>query len=684
MANWRGTCSEHSPHSLARTSLVSFTRSLVLALAVCLGLSQLTAAAERTGPAHAIAMHGTPKYQPGFRHFDYVNPAAPKGGTLRVAVQGTFDSFNPFIPKGNAGAGNPYESLLASSADEPFTQYGLIAETIEVPRDRSWAVFTLRPQARWHDGKPITVDDVIWSLETLKTRGQPFFRFYYGGVASAEQIGPRQVKFTFSDRGNRELPLIVGQLPILPKHYWESRDFEKTTLEPPLGSGPYRVTDFEPGRYVVTERVTDYWGAKLPVNVGQNNFDRIRYDYYRDDTVIRQALKAGEIDFRLENQAKAWALDYDVPAVQRGWLIKEEIRHFSPTGMQAFVYNTRRELFSDRTVREALAYAFDFEWTNRNLFFGQYARTESYFSNSELAAAGLPEGRELNVLDRYRERVPIELFHRPYKAPSTDGSGWPRENLARAFALLEEAGWVVRDMKLVNEDTGAGFSFEILLVSPAFERIVLPFVRNLKRLGIDARVRLVDQSQYINRIRSFDFDMIVSGWGASESPGNEQRSYWTSAAASSPAASNYAGVNDPVVDELVELLINAPDRKNLVARARALDRVLLFGYYVIPQWHLRMQRVLYWDKFSRPEVTPRTGTSIDYWWFDEAKAARLERARNQQPQNTDDDGNNVISLNLALGIIIVLGAIVIIIVRHKFVRHKLARNKLVKNKPVRN
>ncbi len=679
MANWRGTCSEHSPHSLARTSLVSFTRSLVLALAVCLGLSQLTAAAERTGPAHAIAMHGTPKYQPGFRHFDYVNPAAPKGGTLRVAVQGTFDSFNPFIPKGNAGAGNPYESLLASSADEPFTQYGLIAESIEVPRDRSWAVFTLRPQARWHDGKPITVDDVIWSLETLKTRGQPFFRFYYGGVAGAEQIGPRQVKFTFSDRGNRELPLIVGQLPILPKHYWESRDFEKTTLEPPLGSGPYRVTDFEPGRYVVTERVTDYWGAKLPVNVGQNNFDRIRYDYYRDDTVIRQALKAGEIDFRLENQAKAWALDYDVPAVQRGWLIKEEIRHFSPTGMQAFVYNTRRELFSDRTVREALAYAFDFEWTNRNLFFGQYARTESYFSNSELAAAGLPEGRELNVLDRYRERVPIELFHRPYKAPSTDGSGWPRQNLARAFALLEEAGWVVRDMKLVNEDTGAGFSFEILLVSPAFERIVLPFVRNLKRLGIDARVRLVDQSQYINRIRSFDFDMIVSGWGASESPGNEQRSYWTSAAASSPAASNYAGVNDPVVDELVELLINAPDRKSLVARARALDRVLLFGYYVIPQWHLRMQRVLYWDKFSRPEVTPRTGTSIDYWWFDEAKAARLERARNQQPQNTEDEGSNVISLNTALGIIIVLGAIVIIIVRHK-----LARNKLVKNKPVRN
>ena len=672
MVEWRFSWLELCSESFSRIGVVSFARNLLVAAAVGVAPSHpvAMAATEQTRPAHAIAMHGTPKYPPDFPHFDYVNAAAPKGGTLRIAVQGTFDSFNPFIPKGNAGAGNSYESLLTSSADEPFTQYGLIAESIEVPRDRSWAIFTLRPQARWHDGKPITVDDVIWSLETLKTKGQPFFRFYYGGVASAEQIGPRQVKFTFSDPGNRELPLIVGQLPILPKHYWESRDFESTTLEPPLGSGPYRVTDFEPGRYIVTERVTDYWGDDLPVNVGQNNFGRMRYDYYRDDTVIRQALKAGEIDFRLENQAKAWALDYDVPAVKRGWLNKEEIRHFSPTGMQAFVYNTRRELFSDPKVREALAYAFDFEWTNRNLFFGQYARTESYFSNSELAAVGLPEGSELKILDRYRERIPAELFNQPYRAPLTGGSGWPRENLARAFALLEEAGWMVRDMQLVNEDSGQGFSFEILLVSPAFERIVLPFARNLKRLGIDARVRLVDQSQYINRIRSFDFDMIVSGWGASESPGNEQRGFWTSAAADSPAAQNYAGVRDPVVDELVELLINAPDRESLVARARALDRVLLFGYYVIPQWHLRMQRVLYWDKFSRPELTPRTGTSIDYWWFDEAKAARLDKARNEGSQNVDDESDSALNLDKALGVIIVLAAIVIIVVRHKRQRRK--------------
>jgi len=633
-----------------------FAYVLSLLVVAALGLAYSAPQADAaTRPEHAIAMHGTPKYAADFAHFDYVNPDAPKGGMLRIALQGTFDSFNPFIPKGNAGAGGSFETLLTSSADEPFTQYGLIAENIEVPEDRSWAIFTLRREARWHDGKPISVDDVIWSLETLKSKGQPFFRFYYGSVDKAERVGPRRVKFSFSDKGNRELPLIVGQLPILPKHYWESRDFESTTLEPPLGSGPYRITGFEPGRYVITERVTDYWGKNLPVSIGQNNFDRVRYDYYRDDTVIRQALKSGEIDFRLENQAKAWALDYDVPAVRNGWLKKEEIRHYSPTGMQAFVYNTRRSVFSDRRVRAALAYAFDFEWTNKNLFFGQYARTESYFSNSDLAATGLPAGRELAILDRYRERIPDAVFTRPYQPPSTNASGWPRQNLASAFALLEEAGWVVRDMQLVNEESGQPFAFEILLVSPAFERIVLPFVRNLKRLGIEARVRLVDQSQYINRIRSFDFDMIVSGWGASESPGNEQRGFWTSTAADSPAASNYAGVRDPVVDELVELLINAPDREELVARSRALDRMLLFGHYVIPQWHLRMQRVLYWDKFSRPVITPRSGTSIDYWWFDDARAARLESARQSQPKNEQEQTGNHFSVVTVLGTLIIAG-----------------------------
>jgi len=604
---------------------------------------------------HALAMHGTPKYAPDFQHFDYVNPNAPKGGTLRFGVQGTFDSFNPFIPKGNVGAGASFETLLTQSADEPFSEYGLIAESIEMPDDRLWVIFTLRPQARWHDGKPITVEDVIWSFNTLKSKGRPSYRFYYASVAAAEKVGSRRVKFTFAEKGNRELPLIVGELPILPKHYWETRDFEKTTLEPPLGSGPYRITEFEAGRFVTTERVKDYWGKDLPVNRGQNNFDRIRYDYYHDDTSIRIALKAGEIEFRLENQAKAWALDYDVPPVREGWLKKEEVRHFSPTGMQAFAYNTRREIFRDRNVRQALAFAFDFEWTNKNLFFGQYTRTESYFSNSELAATGLPEGKELEILERYRGRIPDEVFATPYRAPSTDGSGWPRENLRQAFALLEEAGWTVEDTRLINVHTGQPFEFEILLVSPAFERIVLPYVRNLKRLGIDARVRLVDQSQYINRLRSFDFDMIVAVWPETESPGNEQRNFWSSAAADLPAGRNYAGIKDPVVDELVELLISAPDRETLVARTRALDRVLLFGYYVVPNWHLQVQRILSWDRFSRPAVTPRSGTSIDYWWFDPVKVARLEAERQAEPQVANGSGRTMPGIGTTLTVIVGLG-----------------------------
>lgn len=571
-------------------------------------------------------MYGQPKYGPDFAHFDYINPDAPKGGTVRLGAAGTFDSFNPYIIKGNAAAGADYETLMVGSADEPFTKYGLIAESVEWPDDRSWVAFTLRPEARWHDGEPITVEDVIFSLETLKTKGQPFFRFYYGTVDRAEKVGERKVKFFFKEAGNRELPLIAGEMPILPKHYWQNRDFEKTTLEPPLSSGPYRVADFEAGRFVVLERVPDYWGRELPVNVGHNNFERMRYDYFRDETVLRQALKAGVLDFRIENQAKSWALDYDVPAVRKGWLRKATFPHERPAGMQALVFNTRRPIFADRSVRKALNYAFDFEWTNRVLFFGQYKRSESYFSNSELASRGLPQGLEAAVLEKYRGRVPDEVFAREYRPPTTDGSGWPRDNLLTALPLLNEAGWTIRDGKLVNEQTGEPMRFEILLVSPAFERIVLPFVRNLKRLGVDARIRLVDESQYINRLRSFDFDMAMLVWGQSESPGNEQRDYWGSAGANSPGSRNYIGVSDPVVDELIEAINNAPDRDSLVARTRALDRVLLSGSYVIPGWHLSADRVLYWDKFSYPDVSPKRGVQFDTWWFDERKAAALAAA----------------------------------------------------------
>ena len=573
--------------------------------------------------SHAIALYDGPKYAADFQHFDYVNPDAPKGGTLRTASKGTFDSFHPYIPKGNAVSTGSIETLMVSSEDEPFTEYGLIAETMEWSDDRSWIIFNLREQARWHDGKPITADDVIWSFEILTTRGNPQYRFYYASVERLEKLGDRRVKFHFNERNNRELPLIVGQIPILPKHYWQTRDFDKTTLEPPLGSGPYRVADFEAGRFVVQERVRDYWGKDLPVKRGIDNFDRIRTDFYRDETAIRLALKSGDIDFRSENQAKAWAVDFQVPAVEKGWLKQERVKHRMPTGMQGFVYNTRRSLFGDPTVREALSYAFDFEWTNRNLFFSQYTRSQSYFSNSDLMAQGLPQGAELKVLDQFRDQLPARVFTTPYQVPVTNGSGWSRENLLMADRLLKQAGWEVRDMKRVHSESGAPFRFEILLVSQAFERIVLPMVRNLERLGIDARIRLVDQTQYVNRMRSFDFDMMVFVWGQSENPCNEQRNYWTGKSADQSGSRNLAGINDPVVDQLVERMIASASRAELVANARALDRVLLAGFYVIPNWHIPADRILYWDKFNRPKLEIKSGVMIGRWWFDNEKTERL-------------------------------------------------------------
>ncbi len=607
-----------------RLPLPSCRTLLANSLAALLIIASWVVYAESPQPVHGLAMHGELKYGPDFQHFDYVNPNAPKGGMLRTAARGTFDSFHGHIPKGNAVSTRSIETLLTTSDDEAFSEYGLIAESLEVPEDRSWVIFNIRPEARWHDDEPITADDVVWSFETLTTQGRDFFRRYYASVAKVEKLADRRVKFTFDEEENREMPLIVGQMPILPKHYWESRDFASTTLEPPLGSGPYRVKDFEAGRFVVYERVEGYWGADLPVNRGLYNFDIERIDFYLDDTAIRLALKAQDIDFRSENQAKAWASDYNVPSVEKGFLKKESIRHRLPTGMQAFIFNTRLPKFSDPRVRKALGYAFDFEWTNKQLFYSQYTRTESYFSNSELAATGVPEGEELEILSKYQDRLPHEVFDEPYRPPSTDGSGHARRNLRTALNLLADAGWTVEDLKLVNSETGEQMKFEILLVSQAFERIVLPFTRNLSRLGIDAKVRLVDQSQYINRIRAFDFDMIISGWGQSDSPGNEQRSFWGSYTADVPGSRNFAGIKDPVIDEIIELIIQAPDRESLIARTRVLDRVLRAGYYVIPNWHIRSDRILYWDKFSRPDTPTKSGAMPTRWWFDENKARILE------------------------------------------------------------
>jgi microcin C transport system substrate-binding protein len=600
-----------------------------LCLAVALALALPSGVrAQDVQPAHGVAMHGDLKYGPDFEHFDYVNPNAPKGGTVTFSAVGSFDSFNPYIIKGEPAAGTTllYESLTTQSQDEPFSEYGLLAESVEMPEDRSWVAFTLRAEARWHDGKPVTVEDVIWSLETLREKGAPFYRYYYKNVKSVEAAGERRVKFTFDQTINRELPLIIGQLPILPKHYFEGREFERTTLEPPLGSGPYRIKSFEPGRTVVYERVADYWGANLPVNRGSNNFDEIRYEYYRDANVAMEAFKAGAYDIRMENASKFWATAYTGAMFDAGWIVKEEIPNQLGTGMQGFAFNLRRPLFQDAKVREALAYAFDFEWTNRTIMYGQYARTESYFSNTELGAQGLPSEAELALLEPFRDQLPEEVFTQVYHAPVTEGESGIRQNLRTALRLLGEAGWQVEGSKLVNAQ-GQPFRFEILLNGPSFERHTLPFVKNLERLGIEATVRTVDPAQYQNRMNEFDFDMTVEGFGQSLSPGNEQRDYWGSEAADTPGSRNTIGIKDPVVDHLIDKIIQAPTREDLITATRALDRVLLWGHYVIPHWHNRTFRVAYWDKFDRPDTSPPYGLPLFSWWVDPVKVAAVEQRK---------------------------------------------------------
>jgi microcin C transport system substrate-binding protein len=587
---------------------------------------EATATSGTVRTMHAIAMHGDPLYGPDFEHFAYVNPDAPKGGTLILDAIGTYDTFNPLTLKGvpAAGISLTYESLMVSSGDEAFTEYGLIVETITVPDDRSWVEFALRPEARWHDGEPIDAEDVVFTFDTLKTKGHPFYRAYYGSVAKAVALDSHRVRFEFTEGENRELPLIIGQMPVLPKHYWEGRDFETPTLEPPLGSGPYRIKTFESGRAVTYERVEDWWGADLPVNVGQYNWGEIRFEYYRDPTVTLEAFKAGQFDFQQVSSAKEWATAYDIPQVRDGRIVKESIPNENPTGMQAYFFNTRRDMFKDPLVREAIGLVFDFEWTNKTLFYDQYTRTESYFSNTELASSGLPEGEELEILERYRGRIPDQVFTTPFDVPETDASGNNRENLRRASDLLKQAGWVVEDGVRVHAETGKELTFEILLNNPLFERISLPFVQNLEKLGITPRLRTVDTAQYQNRVDAFDFDMIVSGIGQSLSPGNEQRDFWSSASADIPGSRNTIGIKDPVIDELIELVIAAPTRESLIARTRALDRVLLWGHYVIPHWHIQADRVVYWNKFGHPETPPKYGLAmINTWWIDEEKEAVL-------------------------------------------------------------
>ncbi len=601
---------------------------LVFLLALAFGAPATAAEIYR---GHGLAMHGDLKYPAGFKHFEYANPMAPKGGEVRQAAIGGYDTFNPFVIKGRAAAGSfsIYDRLMASAADEAFSQYGLLAETVATPADRSWVAFTLRESARWHDGKPVTVEDVIWTFQTLVAKGRPFYRFYYGGVAKVEKTGPRTVKFIFKPGENRELPLILGQLPVLPKHYWADKDFAATTLVPPLGSGPYRIKSFEPNRNVVLERVKDYWARDLPVKRGFSNYDTLRFEYYRDTTVALEAFKAGDTDIRFENVAKNWATAYDFPAVRNGLIRKEEFQHRRTAGMQGFVFNLRRPLFRDRMVRRALALAFDFEWSNKALFHGMYTRTRSFFDNSELAARDLPSGEEKEILERLTSKLPPEVLTTAYTTPKTAGDGNNRANLRQAMKLLRGAGWQVdkKTRKLVHAKSGAGFAFEVLLISPLFERIVLPFRKNLARLGIDVAVRTVDTAQYRERLTGFDYDMIVGSWGQSLSPGNEQRNYWTTESADRPRSRNLTGLKNAAIDELVELVIAAPSRASLVSRTRALDRALQWSHIVVPHWHLPYDRIAFWNKFGRPKVIPTTGAATDAWWIDPALAAALAKSR---------------------------------------------------------
>lgn len=579
---------------------------------------------------HGVALMGEPKLPPDFKNFPYVNPDAPKGGTLNLSSEGTFDSFNPILTlRGTpaAGLGMVFDTLLRPSEDEVSTSYGLLAEGVSYPPDVSSATFRLRPQAKWADGQPVTPDDVVFSFEKAKELN-PQLAGYYRHVVSAEKTGERDVTFRFDENNNRELPSIIGQLVVVPKHWWEGkddkgqqRDIAKTTLEPVMGSGPYKIAGFSAGstlRYALRD---DYWARDLPVNRGQHNFRTINYTFFADRDVEFEAFRGGNVDFWQETQATRWATRYDFPAAKDGRVKREELPNpFRATGvMQALVPNGRRDLFKDERVREALNYAFDFEEINRTVMYSQYTRVNSFFFGTELASSGLPQGKELDILNGIRDKVPAEVFSQPYANPVGGDPQKARENLRQAVTLLKAAGWELKGNTMVNTKTGAPFSFEILLSSPQLERIVLPYVQTLKRIGIEARLRTVDPSQYTNRTRSFDFDMTWIVWAQTLNPGNEQQFYWGSKAAATEGTRNFAGIADPGVDALIDKVIFAATRDDLVAATRALDRVLLAHHYVVPLYYMMAMRIAYWDKFERPQTLPQYGIGFpDIWWAKQA------------------------------------------------------------------
>jgi microcin C transport system substrate-binding protein len=582
---------------------------------------------------HALSLFGDVKYPADFKRFDYVNPDAPKGGVARLISLGTFDNFNIAVAgiKGNLApaATQIYETLMSKSQDEVVTEYGLISEAASHPDDFTWVIYRLRKEARWHDGKPITPEDVIFTLDTLK-KLSPFYAAYYRHVVKAEKSGERDVKFTFDGPGNRELPTIVGEVPVLPKHWWEGtdeqgrkRDISATTLEKPLGSGPYRIKEFVAGRSIVLERVKDYWGANLPVRIGQNNFDEMRFEFFRDNLVALEAFKADQADWIAENSAKQWATAYEFPAVVDKRVVKEEFPINDSGRMQAFTLNLRREQFKDARLRRAFNYAYDFEEMNKQLFYGQYKRINSYFEGTELASSGLPQGLELQILEAVKGKLPAEVFTTAYTNPVGGNPENVRNNLREAAKLLKEAGFEVKDRKLVDP-SGKPVTVEILVQDPSAERIALFYKPSLERIGVTASIRVADDAQYQNRIRSFDFDMIIDQWGQSLSPGNEQREFWGSAAADAPGSRNTIGIKNPAIDALIEKVIFAENRETLVAASRALDRVLLWNFYVVPQFTYGFSRYARWDRFSHADLPKYSRSGLpSLWWYDAEKAARI-------------------------------------------------------------
>lgn len=626
-----GNAIRHCCNTLAFSAASALTLAMVSAITV---MSAIAPATAQPAKQHAQSLIGPVKHGPDFKHFDWVNPTAPKGGTVRQFAQGSFDSLNGFTTDGKpaAGLGLIYDPLFEGSPDEPSTQYGLIAEWVSHPDDYSSVTFGLRPGAKFHDGEPIKPEDVIFSMEALKAANTRFAQ-YYKNVIKGEKTGDREVTFTFDSKGNRELPHIVGELSVLPQHFWtangsngEKRSVSKATLDQPLGSGAYKIKSVDPTRGITYERVTDYWAKELPVMVGQNNFDEIQFTYYRDRVPAFEAFKSGTIDFWAENSAGSWATGYDFDSFKKGLLKKEAIPVKRVASMQVFAFNARRPKFADVRVRKAFNLAYNFEEANEKLFYGSYTRVNSYFDNSELQSTGLPSGRELELLSEVKTDVPAEVFTTEWKNPNNAGQN-RRANMAEATKLLAAAGWTNKGGVLVNA-AGEELTAEFLIDTDAFQRVILPYIEDLKLLGIKAGVRLVDASQYKRREDDRDFDIIVDNFSQSISPGNEQRDFWSTASADAKGSRNTVGIKNPAIDKLVEKIVFATNRTELIAATKALDRVLLWNHYVVPQWHLPFERVAYWDMFGRPARTPsQTVEFLKTWWIDPAKQAALKTAR---------------------------------------------------------